>query len=294
MKRLCFLAVVIVAASGVLLSARLSARLSATWVLTSGERVSGNINIHTDEKINIARAKFAVGMPDGSEREVPVDQVASIEFVGGDPPMSELQKLPATGHMLALRDGSTLSGRLINLINGELVRWVHAGGGTEDIAISTINRAYMNADAARRNYHYVASGAAPATPAPAGAVPAGTPEGPGAIVRADIAWNDTGISVNRNERVKFNPRGEIHWGPDSGMVSGPEGSSIIKNPGFPLPTMNVGCLIGRVATSRAFYIGTGEIPIAMPAAGRLLLGINDNELQDNSGAFRVEILRNQQ
>src|SRR5262245_55831349 len=113
MKRLCFLAVVIVAASGVLLHAR----LSATWVLTSGESVTGNINIHTDEKINIARAKFAVGMPDGTEREVPVDQVASIEFVGGDPPMSELEKLPSTGHMLAMRDGTTLNGRLINLIN---------------------------------------------------------------------------------------------------------------------------------------------------------------------------------
>ena len=51
--------------------------------------------------------------------------------------------------------------------------------------------------------------------------------------------------------------------------------------------------MGRVATSRAFYIGAGGAPITMPSAGRLLLGINDNELQDNSGAFRVEILRNQ-
>ena len=39
------------------------------------------------------------------------------------------------------------------------------------------------------------------------------------------------------------------------MISGPEGSTLIKNPGFPVPAMNVGCLIGRVATSRAFFIG---------------------------------------
>jgi hypothetical protein len=78
------------------------------------------------------------------------------------------------------------------------------------------------------------------------------------------------------------------------MLAGPDGSSVIKNPGFPVPAANVGALIGRVATSRAFYIGAGEGPITMPSAGRLLLGVNDNELQDNSGAFRVEILRNQQ
>lgn len=288
MRRLFLIASVVVVATGVMATTF----ASATWVLTSGERVTGNINIHTDEKINIARAKFAVGMSDGTEREVPVDEVASIEFVGGDPPMTELGKLPATGHMLAMRDGSTLNGRVLNLINGELVRWMHAGGGTEEFPIRNINRVYMNTEAARRIYHYVPPAAAPATP-PAGAAPAGTPDGPGVVVRADVAWNDTGLNVARNERIKFNPRGQIHWGPNTDMVSGPEGSPLIKNAGFPLPAMNVGCLIGRVGTSRAFYIGAGEVPIAMPAAGRLLLGINDNALTDNSGAFRVEILRNQ-
>lgn len=283
MKRLCFLAVVAMVATGVMTSAR----MSATWVLTSGERVSGNINQHTDAKTNISRAQFAVGMPDGTERELPVDQVAAIEFVGGAPPMAELEKLPATGHMLALRDGSTLNGRLLNMVNGELVRWLHTSGNSEDIPIRTINRVYMNTESARRIYHFVPATASGG--APAGAVP----DGSGVVVRADIPWNDTGQIVARNERVKFNPRGQIHWGADSGMISGPEGSPIIKNPGFPVPAMNVGCLIGRVATSRAFFIGTGEVAITMPAPGRLLLGVNDNELQDNSGAFRVEILRNQ-
>jgi hypothetical protein len=289
MKRLYFLAVVAIVASGVMMSAR----VGATWVLTSGERVSGNINQHTDAKTNISRAQFAVGMPDGTEREVPVDQVASIEFVGGDPPMTELAKLPANGHMIALRDGSTLNGRLLNMVNGELVRWMHAGGGTEDVPIRTISRVYMNTENARRIYHYVPPAAQPAAPAPGAIVAGAIPDGPGAIVRADVAWNDSGVTVQRNERIKFNPRGQIHWGPESGMISGPEGSPLIKNPGFPLPAMNVGCLIGRVATSRAFYIGAGELPITMPSPGRLLLGVNDNALTDNSGAYRVEIFRNQ-
>lgn len=288
MRRLLLVATSVAVATGVMATTF----AGATWVLTSGERVAGNINQHTDAKTNISRAQFAVGMPDGTEREVPVDQVASIEFVGGDPPMTELEKLPATGHMLALRDGSTLNGRLINLVNGELVRWLHSGGGTEDIPIRTISRVYMNTESARRIYHYVQPAPTPTAP-PAGAPGTALPDGPGVLVRADIPWNDTGLAVARNERIKFNPKGQIHWGPDSGMISGPEGSPIIKNPGFPLPAMNVGCLIGRVATSRAFYIGAGEVPITMPSAGRLLLGVNDNALTDNSGAYRVEILRNQ-
>jgi hypothetical protein len=287
MRRLLLIAGVVVVATGVMATTF----AGATWVLTSGERVSGNINIHTDAKINVARAQFAVGMPDGTEREVPVDQVASIEFVGGDPPMSELEKVPATGHMLALRDGSMLSGRFINLINGEFVRWLHAAGASEDIPIRAINRVYMNTDAARRIYHYV-PGAGGAAAAQAGASVA-APDGPGVIVRADIPWNDTGQAVSRNERIKFNPRGQVRWGGNADMLSGPEGSTVIKNPGFPVPAMNVGALIGRVATSRAFFIGAGETAITMPAAGRLLLGVNDNELQDNAGAFRVEIVRNQ-
>ncbi|HKW01350.1 MAG TPA: hypothetical protein VJN96_16115 [Vicinamibacterales bacterium] len=290
MRRLLLIASVVVVATGVMATTF----ASATWVLTNGQRVSGNINVHTDAKINIARAQFAVGMSDGTEREVPVDQVASIEFVGGDPPMTELEKLPASGHMLAMRDGSTLNGRLTNLINGEFVRWLHAGGSSEDIPIRNISRVYMNTESARRIYHYVPPAAAPAaaTPTPAPGSLA-VPDGPGVIVRADIPWNDTGITVNRNEKVRFKPSGQIRWGANADMLAGPSGSILIKNPGFPVPAMNVGALIGRVATSRAFYIGIGEVPITMPAAGRLLLGVNDNELQDNAGAFRVEILRNQ-
>ena len=288
MRRLFLIAGVVVAATGVMATTF----AGATWVLTSGERVTGNINQHTDAKINISGAQFAVGMSDGTERHVPVDRVASIEFVGGDPPMSELEKLPATGHMLALRDGSTLNGRLLDLVAGDLVRWMQAGG-TKEIPIRTISRLYMNTAAARRIYHYVPPAGTPAASA-AGTTAAGTiPDGPGVIVRADVAWNDTGVTVGRNERIKFKPRGQVHWGPEAGMISGPEGSPLIKNPGFPLPAMNVGCLIGRVATSRAFYIGAGDVPIAMPAPGLLRLGINDNALTDNSGAFRVEILRNQ-
>jgi hypothetical protein len=50
-------------------------------------------------------------------------------------------------------------------------------------------------------------------------------------------------------------------------------------------------LIGRIGTTGApFAIGTG-VPVTVPAAGQLFLGINDDGFEDNVGEFRVEITR---
>ena len=224
MKRLCFLAVVAVVASGVMTSAR----MSATWVLTSGERVSGNINQHTDAKTNISRAQFAVGMPDGTEREVPVDQVASIEFVGGDPPMTELEKLPATGHMIALRDGSTLNGRLLNMVNGELVRWLHTSGElrghrhphdqpcVHEHGERAAHLSLRARDAACRRRR--------------GRGDAGRTRGDrsrGHPVERHRTWRS-----RRNERVKFNPSGPDSLGPELGHDQRPRRQPAHQEPGL--------------------------------------------------------------
>ena len=52
-----------------------------------------------------------------------------------------------------------------------------------------------------------------------------------------------------------------------------------------------GGLIGRVGTSAPFPIGSNSQPIVMPADGRLMLGVNDNEPGDNSGAFTVTVTK---
>ena len=57
----------------------------------------------------------------------------------------------------------------------------------------------------------------------------------------------------------------------------------------PLPGNFAGALIGKVGNSRPFPIGNVETPIAMPAAGQLYLGINDDEVSDNRGEFIVNL-----
>lgn len=289
MKRLVVLASIIAVAGGVLAGARpMFAR--ATWILTTGERVSGNINIHTADRINIARGKFAVGTDNGQEAEVPVDQVAVIEFVGGTPSNAELQKLPASGHLLAMRDGGTYDGRLLDLINGELVRWLHPGDRSEDIPVTLVSRVYMNSDAARRIYNYTPAPAG-SRPNPGGNRPGGPmiPNGPGIAVPGNTPWIDTNTAVQRGNQVRFTASGQVRWSIESDALAGPDGSDRIKNPSFPVPNANVGMLIGKVGNGPAFPIGSQQSPIAMPDNGKLYLGINDVKFDDNAGGFRVQM-----
>ena len=55
--------------------------------------------------------------------------------------------------------------------------------------------------------------------------------------------------------------------------------------------MPVGALLGRIGNGAPFAIGTQSQALGMPAAGRLMLGVNDNELGDNGGAYTVVITR---
>jgi hypothetical protein len=53
----------------------------------------------------------------------------------------------------------------------------------------------------------------------------------------------------------------------------------------------VGALIARVGNGAPFLVASNTSPIAMPANGRLQLGINDDHHADNTGQFSVGITR---
>lgn len=63
-----------------------------------------------------------------------------------------------------------------------------------------------------------------------------------------------------------------------------------RNPGRPIPDRPGTALIGSVGeSSDPFFIGEMRGGIRMRSTGRLFLGINDEVLSDNSGAFRVVV-----
>src|SRR5262245_66275196 len=98
----------------------LAASERATFILTNGERKSGQVVFHGDQRENLINGYLNLSNDTGGpEFTFPIGQVAVIDFTGGTPSQAELTQLPASGHMLALRNGQQQQGTFVNMIGGE-------------------------------------------------------------------------------------------------------------------------------------------------------------------------------
>ena len=107
---------------------------------------------------------------------------------------------------------------------------------------------------------------------------------------------DTGIDLRAGDRVTITATGQIVAGRRAGSV-GPEGG---QSTGFgsivssrPAPNAGVGALIGLIRladgqVSQAFVVGP-QLTFTAQSDGRLILLINDDNYNDNSGNFSVRI-----
>lgn len=282
-RRMVLVAVALVASSWSVLAAV----ERATFILTSGERISGNVVYHTESRENLIGGYLNIGTSDGKEQTFRQEQVAVIDFIGGTPSNNELSALPdGAGQLLVMRDGSTRDGQFVNMIAGTTVKWRERNGSVQDLPIMSVARIYLNADSARNTFNYTGGRRTANT---VGGDSGGAQSGEIAV-QANRRWTDTGMTVNRGDIVRFTTRGQIRVAQGS-QTTGPDGSGG-ANPSFPVPGMGVGGLVARVANSAPFPIGSNTNGITMPADGRLMLGVNDDILTDNSGAFYVQINRN--
>jgi hypothetical protein len=125
-------------------------------------------------------------------------------------------------------------------------------------------------------------------------------------VAGTVAWTDTGLDVQKGQEYYFQAEGSVSLQKDNPIaVCGPEGLPL-RTMQQPLLDQNLGALICKVRekvevtgdnrsgenvereTGEVFFVGK-ENRIVFPAAGRLLLGINENVTGDNDGAFDVRI-----
>jgi len=108
-------------------------------------------------------------------------------------------------------------------------------------------------------------------------------------VEASTPWSDANVDVRAGQLIYFSATGRVRWGP--GRQDGPAGEhNSPRNDSRPIPGRPAAALIGRVGESNdVFFIGDDEGAIRMRSSGRLYLGINDDFLRDNSGAFRVTV-----
>jgi len=260
----------------------------ATFLLTDGERVSGLVVFHTEARTNIRADKneFNVKISSGIEQPIPFGQVVAIDFAGGTPNDVELAALQGGGHVLSLRSGEIRQGRLVDLVGGDTIRWRNTNGDETNISIGDARRIYLRPDRVREVYNLPPAAAATAS-AGAGATvnPNTIPEG-SIPVSATVRWTDSGVTVRRNQNVSFRVTGQVKI--SDTVVSGPGGVATGRQE-LPLPPAPVGALIGRVGNAAPFVIGDNDRPIRMNTAGKLMLAVNDDQLLDNSGEFRVVI-----
>jgi PA-IL-like protein len=250
------------------------------FILTNGERASGAVAFHGDQHENLINGYLNIATND-KDQTFPVDQVAVIDFAGGQPQAAELSQLGA-GQMLVMRDGTTQQGRFVNMIGGDTLLWDNQSGQRQQYAIHDVSRVYLNPASARTVFNNTA---------PAAVATTGRQAGTQVRVDATQAWTDTGITVNAGDRVVFNASGQITFGRGAGQTADPNGNPAEKRANYPDPTVPVGALIGKIGNSAPFAIGMQTQPLPMSASGRLMLGINDNELGDNSGFYTVTVTK---
>ncbi len=264
------------------------AQPQVTVVLTNGQSYDGSL-VYRNNTVGV--------MTTNGLRSFPANNVAVIEFAPGQPDPDELSQvntgltsfLRGQQQVLVLQDGQVISGNGVSISpDGQIS--LNTQNGRNNYMASDVARLYLNPSAAQRLLASNQLG----NQGNMGAV--GTSgqynmQGAQTInVPANQAWTGTGLQVNQGDQLTFRAAGRIHWGPAANQIVGPNGGRGISG-NYPVPTAGVGALIGRVGNSQPFLIPMNGETVTMPASGQLYLGINDDNVSDNSGAFQVQILR---
>lgn len=246
------------------------AQENATLLMRSGETISGQL-------IDMGGVGFTIRV-NGQERQIPTNDVAVIDFTG-NPADTDWSKVSAGQQMVVLRNGQTIDGSLYDISGTTPLKiTVRTSSGEREFSSSEIGRIVL----AMPTNVVATSGTTTAAAVPAGA---------GIAVLANQGWTATGLTVRKGEVLTFNTNGQVQLSTDANDMAGSAGSSAGRYAvGSPLPRALAGALIGRIGNGQPFAIGN-QTSIQVPAAGQLFLGINDDNLNDNQGGFRVDITR---
>ena len=241
------------------------------FVLRSGERVSGRL-------VDMGASGLEVEVS-GQTRRWSIGEVALMDFTGGSTfPSNEVDQAGGD-HLLVLRSGQILRGRLIDV----------AGTSPKKITFSTsgANRDFSSNDIAR--IYFAKPGAATVGSGGITTTDGLAPASGRVRVPATAGWVNTGLQVSQGQTLLFNSTGEVRLSANGDDVAGPAGSKQGRHAGgSPVPSVLAGALIGRIGNGAAFAIGN-QTSIAAPSSGTLWLAVNDDGLGDNAGEFGVDI-----
>lgn len=250
-------------------------------------RNGGEIVAGTFEDLNNDTVYVRVSLHD--QRRLPLGSILVMDFAGNAQNLPEAERNDARGgeHLLVTRDGGRTRGRLLNIEGGEgsakpgeprLISFRTSGGEERRLRPGDVARLYLGNYPGAQTRPTQQPDQPTTLPAP----------GPGLSVPANRAWTSTGVFVRQGDIVRFNSSGQVQLSSDRNDTATPAGASSGRMaPGAPVNAL-AGALIGRVGNGAAFGIGN-QTEVRMPDAGELWLGVNDSDVNDNRGEFRVEV-----
>lgn len=262
-----------------------------TVLLRSGDRVSGDLASFDQSTMDIRASS-------GQRSPVRWNDVVLLDFASDARSLPDTERPAAsrTDSTIILDGGQSLHGRVVDFVNeggpDAAVVFAEADRGQQTIRLDRVGRIYVStftpqalsaAGLSETSTNDAQTGASVQTDA-SGTVTVTVP--------GNSRWVATGLFVRNGERVLLSADGTVYLRSGSQDPARPAGALAARSaPGAPLPALLAGALIGRVG-ERGVPFGIGDqTSIPMPAAGQFYLGINDDELSDNSGSFSVRITR---
>jgi hypothetical protein len=228
-----------------------AAQENATVTLKSGEKLNAQV-------VDLGGGGFALRV-NGQDRQVPKGEVAVIDFTNSEMTEADWGKFTSGQTTVLLRNGETITGDLYDIGGTRPLKIIFkTASGDRELSSNEIGRIVLGR---------------PSNAAVATSGSAQVPDGQGIAVPGNQRWTSTGLT-------------------DAADVAHATGSvSQRYAPNSPLPRVFAGALIGRVGNGEPFAIGGPTNTVTIPADGQLFLGINDDEVSDNQGGFRVNIQR---
>lgn len=109
------------------------------------------------------------------------------------------------------------------------------------------------------------------------------------IVKATERWTSTGVYVRDGDVVRIDSEGTVQLSADAADTSSPGGAGSGRHAASaPMPDRPAGGLIAWIGDGAPLFVGA-DPRLRANATGQLYLGVNDDDLSDNRGEFRVNV-----
>lgn len=245
----------------------------ATLALRNGERPAG-------ELIDMNASGLILRI-NGQERAYPLGEVTAIEFSVGGVPRDAQTRIDNGQPFVLLRNGQVIEGRINDITGTQPLRLsIDTASGSREFNSSEIAQVWVNPASRSAAVASESSTGSSSTTMPANSI----------TVPGNVAWTPTGVAIAGQTTLAVAATGDILIAPNiSSGIAGNVGQAP-PNAQYPVRNAPGGALIGRVGNGAPFLIGSTD-RVTVRGSGMLMVGINDDNVTDNTGNFTVSVRR---